>query len=118
MIEITLKTDQEVGSTSVLIGNEPRTGFQLYRRFRGYQLNTEQKEHTVQYEEWLVLPDGKVYDRFYRWRQFKAVNITDVTPNKLRYDQWLTQFKTQFGTNINNFLTNIPLTSNEVDVLP
>lgn len=118
MNEITLKTDQEVGANSILVGTEPRTGFPLYRRFRGYQLNTEAKEHTVSYEEWLVCPDGKIYDRFYRMRQFKAVNITDVVPNKLRYDQWFNQFKTQFGVTINNFITAIPLTSNETDVLP
>jgi hypothetical protein len=118
MIEITLKTDAEVGANTILVGIEPRTGFNLYRRFNRYELNTDQKEHTVNYEEWLVAKDGKVYDIFYRRRQFKAVNITDVVPNKLRYDQWFNQFKTQFGVNINNFITAIPLTSNETDVLP
>jgi hypothetical protein len=117
MNEITLQTDLEVGSTSILIGNEPRTGFPLYRRFRRFELNTETKEHTVQYEEWLLLPDGKVYDRFYRWQQFKAVNITDVNPPKLRYNQWLSAFMNQFGTNINNVITSIPITSNGGDVV-
>jgi len=89
MIEITLLTDGEVGSVTVNVGVEPRTGFALKRRFRKYELNTQTKEHIVTYEEWLVAPDGKVYDRFYRWRQFKVVNIMDVVPNKLRYDSWL-----------------------------
>lgn len=118
MTEINLKTDLEVGATTILVGVEPRTGLNLYRRFNHYELNTDEKEHTITYEEWMVAKDGKVYDRFYRKRQFKAVNITDVQPNKLRFDQWYNQFKNQFGTSINNFITAIPLTSNEVDVLP
>ena len=118
MNEITLQTDAQIGSTTVNVGTEPRTGFPLKRRFRRYELNTETKEHTVTYEEWLVFPDGKVYDRFYRMRQFKAVNITDVNPPKLRYDNWLTRFSTEFGANIQNMLTNIPLTSNDVDIVP
>lgn len=118
MNEITLQTDAEVGANTINVGTEPRTGFPLKRRFRKYELDTITKEHTVSYEEWLVFPDGKVYDRFYRWRQFKAVNITDVNPPKLRFDQWFTKFKNNFGTDINNFISNIPLTSNETDVLP
>jgi len=118
MNEITLKTDLEVGAITINVGTEPRTGFSMYRRFRRYQLDTESKEHTVSYEEWLVAPNGKIYDRFYRIRQFKAVNITDVVPNKLRFDQWFTKFKNNFGNDINNYITDIPLTSNEVDILP
>lgn len=117
MNEITLKTDQEVGANTISVGVEPRTGFSLYRRFNRFELDTNLKEHTVTYEEWLVSKDGKVYDRFYRLRQFKAVNITDVVPNKLRFDQWFTKFKNNFGADINNMITNIPLTSNEVDIL-
>lgn len=117
MNEITLQTDAQAGSQTVDVGIEPRSGFPLKRRFRRYELNTETKEHIVTYEEWLVFPDGKVYDRFYRFRQFKAVNITDVQPNKLRYDQWFTRFVTEFGANIQTMLGNIPLTSNDIDVV-
>ena len=118
MNEITIKTDLEVGANTISVGVEPRTGFNLYRRFNRFELDTNSKEHTVTYEEWLVCNDGKIYDRFYRVRQFKAVNITDVVPNKLRFDNWFTKFKTEFGTQINNMLTGIPLTSNETDILP
>ncbi len=106
--KLDLKTDAEVGASTIVRGIEPVTGLEMRRRFKGLNSDLHTKEHVITYEEWLIAKDGKVYEDFYQIKQYKAIDIT-TPPEYLAYTQWFNQLSPVLLPPINNTLLAMPL---------
>jgi hypothetical protein len=62
-----------------LIGNHPDFGFPVYRQFVDIMLMTSQKAITVIYDEWMVLPNGKIWhDKAVGGKWKKKYHVVDT----------------------------------------
>lgn len=86
-----LQPDDKLGVVTQAMGPDPITGLPMFRRFLSLHSNVQQKQHTVSYEEWLVCPNGKVYQEMYRVKEYKVVDIFDTVPPQLKYTYWFNQ---------------------------
>jgi len=107
MNEIILKTDNELGVQTVVVGQDPLTGLDKFRRMKSFFYDVHDKQFRVTYEEWQVALDGKVYQKFYQVNTYYAVNITDVEPNELLYDAYFNLFNPIISPDVNNVIQNI-----------
>jgi len=105
--KIDFKTDQEVDSATVHIGTDPKTGLELYRRFKTLNSDKHDKQHVISYEEWLIAKDGKIYEEFYRVKKYIIVDVLDN--NYLGYSTWNSQLSPVLIPKITARLAALPV---------
>lgn len=92
----------------ISVGNNSITGFPMFKRFKDLGTINEIKQFYVEFEQWQVCPNGKIYENYYELKRYLIVDITDPGFEYSGYTNWFTTLAPTLLPAINKTLLEMP----------